>query len=280
MKGHAVAIPILLKAESQPQPSSAQSALFAAPQAKLSTRANLSKRARAYLEHLNAPDPDGNLPSAKLLWLHALAVGYSPRYRLENADGIRSDYPRIPLPGSLERLQASATLGSRIADLLDGEKPSFPESVKGAGKLSRKGGGQLSSADLEVTASWGNPTKTGVMPGRGLLERRAEGAGEVVDVYLNAVAYWADVPSSVWNYTIGGYQVLKKWLSYRDARVLKRALTNEEAREFSSTVKRLAALVALEDDLDANYGAVLEGVWSWSEEIPTTPQKTTADTSR
>jgi len=38
--------------------------------------------------------------------------------------------------------------------------------------------------------------------------------------------------SSVWEYTTLGYQVLKKWLSYRDARVLKRPLTNEEAREF------------------------------------------------
>ena len=27
----------------------------------------------------------------------------------------------------------------------------------------------------------------------------------------------------MWNYTIGGYQVLKKWLSYREARILKRA---------------------------------------------------------
>ncbi|MBC7645773.1 MAG: hypothetical protein H7095_01495 [Pseudopedobacter sp.] len=157
---------------------------------------------------------------------------------------------------------ASAVLGARIADLLDGENPSFSESVKGMGKLARKRGGQLSSADLEVTASWGNPTKTGVMQGRGLLERRGADLAEVVDVYLNSVAYWADVPSSVWNYTIGGYQVLKKWLSYRDARVLKRALTNEEAREFSSTVKRLAVLVSLEADLDLNYANTLEGVWS------------------
>ena len=118
------------------------------------------------------------------------------------------------------------------------------------------------------------------MPGDSLLERHGEGSGEVVDVYLNSAAYWADVPSSVWDYTIGGYQVLKKWLSYRDVRVLKRALTNKEAREFSSTVKRLTSLVALEVDLDANYAGVLEEVWSWGEEIPTTVQMTTADTSR
>ena len=30
------------------------------------------------------------------------------------------------------------------------------------------------------------------------------------------------IPQSVWNFTIGGYQVIKKWLSYREQRVLGR----------------------------------------------------------
>ena len=40
----------------------------------------------------------------------------------------------------------------------------------------------------------------------------AFGAG-VVDVYLNDGTRWAGVPSAVWTYTLGGYPVLKKWLS-------------------------------------------------------------------
>ena len=40
------------------------------------------------------------------------------------------------------------------------------------------------------------------------------------DVYLNGVAYWRCVPSAVWRYTIGGYQVIKKWLSYRERALL------------------------------------------------------------
>ncbi len=37
------------------------------------------------------------------------------------------------------------------------------------------------------------------------------------DVYLNDNAFWSNVPENVWNFTIGGYQVLKKWLSYRES---------------------------------------------------------------
>ena len=42
--------------------------------------ANLSPVARAYLQHLKLPDPDQDAETAELLWLHALAIGFSPAY--------------------------------------------------------------------------------------------------------------------------------------------------------------------------------------------------------
>ena len=50
-------------------------------------------------------------------------------------------------------------------------------------------------------------------------------------VYLNGIAYWRNVPARVWTYAIGGYQVMKKRLSYREKDLLGRGLTKEEARE-------------------------------------------------
>lgn len=41
------------------------------------------------------------------------------------------------------------------------------------------------------------------------------------------------MPEAVWNYTPGGYQVLKKWLSYREAPLLGLPLTAEEAHDFT-----------------------------------------------
>ena len=88
------------------------------------------------------------------------------------------------------------------------------------------------------------------MPGRG--DVRPSGAG-ALDVYLNAVAYWHNVPPAVWEYTIGGYQVIKKWLSYREHSVLGRALRTDEVREVTNMARRIAALIALQPQLDANY---------------------------
>ena len=41
------------------------------------------------------------------------------------------------------------------------------------------------------------------------------------------------------------YQVLKKWLSYREHKVLGRPLSPEEVQHFSDTARRIAAILQL-----------------------------------
>ena len=54
-----------------------------------------------------------------------------------------------------------------------------------------------------------------------------------------------------------GYQVLKKWLSYREAPLLGRPLHEEEARYFAQVVRRIAAILLLGPALDRSYAAIL-----------------------
>ena len=65
------------------------------------------------------------------------------------------------------------------------------------------------------------------------------------------------MPAEVWAYTLGGYQVLKKWLSYREAKVLARPLKVDEIETFTHNARRIAALFALGEALDANYRRVV-----------------------
>ena len=67
------------------------------------------------------------------------------------------------------------------------------------------------------------------------------------DIYLNDRAYWRNVPAAVWTYKLGGYQVLKKWLSYRESAVLKRPLKPEEVQHFTNTARRITAILLLTD---------------------------------
>ncbi len=194
---------------------------------------------------------------AESRFYHALAILHAPTYRLENAGALQQDWPRVPLPTSRDALEDSAALGRQVAALLDSETPVIgvtqgdprPDLKTIAVPTTMDG----RAPDFAVTARWGHFGKgSAVMPGRGRTVSNDDG----LDIYLNDTTYWRGVPLSVWDYTLGGYQVLKKWLSYREASVLGRALSAEEAREFMHIARRIAALLALTDALDINYRRV------------------------
>lgn len=254
---------------------------------EVSRIANLSNSSRAYLKALSINDPDTNQETAELIWMHSLAIAFSPSYLRENADGIKLGWPRIPMPQSKEILQLSAQLGAQAAAILDPaasaneDGTSNPSLEAKIARVSRVGGGNLdpNAGDLCIRSGWGHGSEV-VMPGTGKISQRnyseeekndlrdlkQDGLAEdelhgilgasTMDVYLNDVAYWRNVPKRIWEYTIGGYQVLKKWLSYREYEVLGRGITAEEAREFTSIARRIATLLLLESALDKNYDQV------------------------
>lgn len=108
-------------------------------------------------------------------------------------------------------------------------------------------------SNLAINARWGYAGQGGVtMPGPGKTTTGTLGDG-FLDIHLNATTRWKDVPEAVWNYTLGGYQVLKKWLSYREHSLLGRPLTSDEAQQFTHHVRRIASILALHGELDAHY---------------------------
>ena len=74
-------------------------------------------------------------------------------------------------------------------------------------------------------------------------------------MFLNAAACWRNIPSEVWNFAIGGCQVLKEYLSNRERKRLGRPLTPAEVRHVRDTARRLAAIRLMAPALDANYRA-------------------------
>jgi hypothetical protein len=299
LRPNAVAIPMRLRRLKHASDDAGQDGLFSEPvPAGLSPIANLCAAARRYLKTVQAEDPDKDAETASTVWMHALAIGYSPSYLAENGNGIRSDWPRIPLPETAELLGRSAVLGQQIARLLDTERPvagvtpgATRQDLSQIAVISRTGAGDINVAagELAVTAGWGHGGKDGVtMPGKGLIrardytpdekalisvgatesgltaERAIQCLGETtLDVYLNGVAYWRNVPLSVWEYTVGGYQVIKKWLSYRERPLLGRDLNKDEAREVTNIARRIAAILLMEPALDENYRAIKNAAFDW-----------------
>ena len=87
--------------------------------------------------------------------------------------------------------------------------------------------------------------------GAGALARRASG-----DVSSAARPGKGRSTARVWATSIGGYQVIKKWLSYREHALLGRALQAKEARTATEIARCHAALARLEPAPNADYNAV------------------------
>ena len=194
-------------------------------------RPNLSDMAAAFLRTLGlTADRD----VARLLWHHVLAITYTPAYLAENAGGLGQGYPRVPLPSDRDLFTASAALGARLAALLDPDT-AVPGVTSGDPHPELRAiGVPMTRPDAtrnwRLTVNWGHRTDKGItMPGRGRTEPRPYAGTEAPtasrssllgqatqDIFLNDATCWRNVPDSVWECRIGGYQVLKKWLSYRE----------------------------------------------------------------
>ena len=234
-------------------------------------RPNLSEAAQRYLHHLGASVED--------LFHHVLAVLHDPAYREANAGALRMDWPRIPLPGwpdpgsagilpaadAADTFAQSAARGRQLAALLDPDTPvpgvttgPLRPEIAAIAVPATTHGRNMAGDDFALTAGWGHHgTGDAVMPGQGRIVERAYTAAEraalgntlaalgdtTFDVYLNDRAFWRNVPAAVWTYKLGGYQVLKKWLSYREHGVLGRALSPEEVMYFAEMSRRVGGIL-------------------------------------
>ena len=229
--------------------------------------ANLSGTTQRYLDRLGASGED--------LFHHVVATLHNPAYLRANAGALGMEWPRIPLVGwpdgevedAAETFARSAAQGRRLAWLLD---PDTPVPGVTEGKLrpeiaaiavpATTTGLNMTGDDFSLRASWGHyGAGEAVMPGRGRVvdrpytpdERVVMGdalsalGGSTFDTYLNNRAFWRNVPAAVWRYKLGGYQVLKKWLSYREFNILGRALKPEEVQHFTDTARRIAAILLI-----------------------------------
>ena len=230
-------------------------------------RPNLSTTAQSYLERLDANALD--------LVHHVIAVLHEPTYNRANADALRAEGPRIPLPGwangggdgAAAALARSAARGRELFRLLDPDAP-----VSGVTDATLRPGiaaiavpatvsdRNMIREDFALTAGWGYAGSADVvMAGQGRAVERVYTAAErselgdalpmlggtTFDIYLNERAFWRNVPAAVWSYKLGGYHVLKKWLSYRERGVLQRALTLEEVLAFMKIARRIAAILTM-----------------------------------
>ena len=183
------------------------------------------------------------------------------------------EWPRVPLPGwpdgetegAAEALAESAARGRDLTALLDADVP-FSGVTEGqlqpefaaVAIPTTTSGRNMTGDDFAVTAGWGHRGPgSAAMPSMGraverpytFKERAALGdalsflGDTTFDIYLNREAFWRNVLAAVWSYRLGDYQVLKKWLSYRERAILDRPVRPDEIAYFTTGVRRIAFII-------------------------------------
>jgi hypothetical protein len=146
-------------------------------------RENLAPKFRAFLDLKYGHHYE---PEEILGYIYA--VLHSPTYRRKYAEFLKIDFPRIPFVDDRQLFEKLSGLGGELvqAHLLK----EIPETLQ---------------VDL---------TK-----GSDMVEKPVYGAA-LERLYFNAEQYFWPVPADVWNFHIGGYQVLDKYLKSRKGREL------------------------------------------------------------
>lgn len=171
------------------------------------------------------------------------AIFHSPTYRTRYAEFLKIDFPRLPLTSNLDLFRTLVHLGGDLVGLHLLEADYEAASWVQAGEL----------------APWLTPVTTFVEGSNGTTmgkfsKRKCYEDGKV---YLDtgqrkSCSYFDGVPEDVWNFHIGGYQVLYKWLYDRrgKGKEVGRTLTAEDIAHYQHIVVSLQETMRLMVEID------------------------------
>ena len=123
---------------------------------------------------------------------YAYAVFHSPTYRERYAEFLKIDFPRLPLTADVELFGTLVKLGAELVSL---HLMKSPKLAKVMTTFDVEGDDEVAKAHPKYVEKGGR-------------------------VYINKTQYFGGIPQDIWEFHIGGYQILQKWLKDRRGRKL------------------------------------------------------------
>jgi hypothetical protein len=166
---------------------------------------------------------DKELTSEEIFY-YIYAVLYSNIYRTKYAEFLKIDFPKIPFTKDAKLFYKIAELGKKLVYLH-----------------------LLKSEKLEkIIAKF--PISTGDILTDGKVKKNKYNLKEK-RIYINDKQYFEGVELEIWNYQIGGYQVLSKWLKDRAGR----KLSLEDITHYLKIITALSWTIKIQEVIDKLY---------------------------
>jgi predicted helicase len=160
----------------------------------------------------------GKIPTPEKIFYYAYAIFHSPTYRTRYAEFLKIDFPRLPLTSNQKLFHELAIKGEELVNL----------HLMKSDKLNTLITTYQAIGDNQVTEVTYN--------------------SELQRVYINKQSYFTDIPPHIWEFKIGGYQVLDKWL--KDRKNANRKLSVEEINHYQKIVIALTDTLRLMQEID------------------------------
>ncbi|MEI6442297.1 MAG: type ISP restriction/modification enzyme [Nostocales cyanobacterium ELA583] len=160
----------------------------------------------------------GKIPTPEEIFYYAYAIFHSPTYRTRYAEFLKIDFPRLPLTSNQKLFHELAIKGEELVNL------------------------HLMKSDILNIF-----TTTYQTIGNNQVSEVTYNS-ELQRVYINKESYFTDIPSHIWEFKIGGYQVLDKWL--KDRKNANRKLSIEEINQYQKIVIALTETLRLMQEID------------------------------
>jgi len=161
----------------------------------------------------------GKKPPPEAILYYIYAVLYSNTYRQKYAEFLKTDFPRVPFCRDYDLFRAIAKSGKNLAHL----------HLMKSKKLDKPIAKFEGSGDNLVTK---------------VLYNEKESL-----VYINSSRYFGPISKDIWEYQIGGYQVMAKWLKDRK----DRRLSLENIKQYCRIATAMKETMNIQKQIDTIY---------------------------
>jgi len=158
-------------------------------------------------------------PTPEEIFYYIYAVLYSPTYRKRYEEFLKIDFPGVPLPSNVEVFKELSNLGKELVDLHLFKTPALDETEIGFPK-------DGSNMMAKVFYDEGNQR-----------------------VFVNKEQYFEGISKEVWDYRIGAYRVMEKYLKDRKGR----KLSLDEINHYMKMAKAIRLTIELQGKIDEVY---------------------------
>jgi len=175
----------------------------------------------------------GFTPSSEEIFYYAYAVFYCPTYRTRYAEQLKIDFPRLPLTSDKELLKKLVQKGNELVNLhLLGENP-FDDSET------------IFDDNLKFHVSVGGTKPENTEDWK---VEKVEYDPQEKRVYINNGQYFEGIDKNTWDFMIGGYQVLDKWL--KDRKKAERCLSTDDLMHYIKIIVSLRETQRVMQEID------------------------------